>query len=409
MEPRQHTARSLNASGHGWSLSLLAHGLRTAAFWLSLGLIFAIPFENLSDVGGIGTVSRAIGLLLAVVWATSMLVTGRIRRPALFHGAVCAFIVWNTVSILWSLDVPETREHLITYVQLFMMIVILWDLYTTFDALRAGLQAYVCGALISVGSTVVNYVKGDMQNNYNAFSATGFNTDGLAAIFALGLPVAIYLALSPSETESWPIARLISYAYIPAGFLGLALTGNRAALIATLPALLFGIWAVVRQRPAVQVTVFLFLVVAAFVVVPLVPDTSFERLRTIGAEISEGDLNGRVMIWHAGFDMFWERPLLGVGCGAFRTAVGMNKVAHNVFLSVLVELGVIGFAIFAVILGSASFAALRQTKWKMYFWMSVLVVWAIASSALPLDQKKTTWLFLALAVASASAPTRGTG
>ena len=38
-----------------------------------------------------------------------------------------------------------------------LLVFILWDLYTTRSALLAGLQAYILGAYVAVGSAVNNY------------------------------------------------------------------------------------------------------------------------------------------------------------------------------------------------------------------------------------------------------------
>jgi O-antigen ligase len=90
----------------------------------------------------------------------------------------------------------------------------------------------------------------------------------------------------------------------------------------------------------------------------------------------------------------------------FRSVNIENKVAHNSFISVLVELGVIGFALFVLILTIAMIEAARQTKWHSRFWVSVLVTWVIAASTLTLEYRKPTWLFLSLVVASAALNSR---
>lgn len=78
-------------------------------------------------------------------------------------------------------------------------------------------------------------------------------------------------------------------------------------------------------------------------------------------------------------------------------------MAHNSFLSVLVELGLVGFALFGIILTIAGFGALRQpTKWDTIFWLTVLLTWVICVSALTYEYRKATWLLLSLVVASAA-------
>lgn len=134
---------------------------------------------------------------------------------------------------------------------------------------------------------------------------------------------------------------------------------------------------------------------------PLIPHYSIERLATTGASISELDLDGRVNIWRHGMNVFSEHPLLGVGSSAFRTAVGIEKVAHNTFISVLVEVGIIGWILFGIILAITFYQAIHQPKLTARFWLTVLLVWALTASFMTWEQRKQTWLILSFVVVSA--------
>jgi O-antigen ligase len=83
-----------------------------------------------------------------------------------------------------------------------------------------------------------------------------------------------------------------------------------------------------------------------------------------------------------------------------KTAEG--KVSHNSYLSVLVELGLIGFILFSLILAIAFVQAWRQPKWQSWFWLTVLAVWSIGAFTLTWEARKSTWLFLSFIVLSAA-------
>ena len=85
--------------------------MRTVALWLSLILIFVIPWENTIDVEGVGTASRAVGLVVAAFWLLTVVASGRFRKPHPFHLVVFLFVLWNGASILWSLDVTSINIH----------------------------------------------------------------------------------------------------------------------------------------------------------------------------------------------------------------------------------------------------------------------------------------------------------
>jgi O-antigen ligase len=86
----------------------------------------------------------------------------------------------------------------------------------------------------------------------------------------------------------------------------------------------------------------------------------------------------------------------------YRSVNSLGKLAHNSFISVLVELGLIGFILFGTILGIATIKAWSQPRWDSRFWLTVLAVWAIGASSLTYEYRKATWLFLSLLIASAA-------
>jgi O-antigen ligase len=123
----------------------------------------------------------------------------------------------------------------------------------------------------------------------------------------------------------------------------------------------------------------------------------------VGDFVTTGDLPGRVSIWREGFAILSEHPLLGIGSGAFKTAaIQSDKVAHNVFVSVMVELGIIGFILFTIILVITVYQALRQPKWYARLWLTVLLVWGLGASVHTWEENKPTWFFLSLVIVSAA-------
>ena len=375
--------------------------MRKVAFLLSLILIFIIPWENVVVFDGLGTVSRAAGVLVGAFWVLTVVVTGEFRKPQPFHVAVYLFVLWNLLSAIWSVDIDRTVDYVLTYFQLAILIFILWDLYTTPEALKAGLQAYVLGAYVAIGSTIANYLTG-VERGYLRYSATGFNPNDLGLMLALGIPVAWHLAISEGSGRRADLLQLVNYAYLPAATLAILLTGSRGAIVAALPAFIYVLGSLLRLRLFSRILIGTALVGSLLAVQSLAPQSSFNRLATIGTSVAESDLGGRVDIWSQGIDIFSENSLLGIGGGAFRAIIESGKAPHNSFLSVLVEVGIIGFALFAIILAIVVYQAVRQLRLDSSLWLAILSVWALGAFSLGWVQRKPTWLFLSLAVASAA-------
>lgn len=379
--------------------------MRTLAYLSSLLLIFMIPWEDVINLPTIGTAAKSVGILMAVLWLGAVLLSGKFRKPAPFHIVAGIFILWNVASILWSNNSSKTINHLITIVQLYALTVILWDLCTTELHLLTAMQMYILGAYVASGNTLYNYFSGT-SFYYERFSADGTNPDDLGIILAIGLGIAWYLAVALKPARFAGLLRVVNYSYIPVAFLGIALSGTRTALLATLPGVLFGLASLTRLNIWTRVAIFVLMLGAGYLLLPYVPEASLARLGSTGSEISSGDLNGRLEIWRQGYVSFTRHPILGVGAAMFRSinTVGksVGKVAHNTYLSVLVEVGLVGFSIFALMLIIVGVQAIRQPRWESRLWLATMLTWALGAFSLTWENRKQTWLVLGLIIVSSA-------
>ena len=387
--------------------------MRKIALALSLFFIFLLPWEGAVRLPGGGTFARFTGLIVGAFWMATVLVTGRMRKLGPFQIMVAIFVLWNAFSVFWSESPYRSFAHAQTWGQMLLLVLILWDLYTTRSALLAGLQAYILGAYVAVGSAVYNYFNGQVYySNMQRFSAGETNPDGFGFIMALGIPLAWYLAGSIGASGIGRVLRVINYVYIPAAMLGIALSGTRTALLASVVGMAFGLASLTRLRLAARVAIFVLLASIILFLLPYVQTLeSFQRLGTTGTELTSGDLNNRTNNWSEGLASFVEHPLLGVGSNMYRSINNLQKtaegkVSHNSYLSVLVELGLIGFVIFAIILAIAFMQAWRQPKWQSWFWLTVLAVWGLGAFTLTWEARKSTWLFLSFVIVSAAITNR---
>ena len=148
--------------------------------------------------------------------------------------------------------------------------------------------------------------------------------------------------------------------------------------------------------------------------IALVPATSYNRIFSLVAEVSEGTLNYRTILWRAGWNAFVDVPFIGVGAGAYPEAsarligkpTNFVAVAHNSFFSVLVETGIIGFSLFALMLGILIRSAFNMPWLQKRFWLTLMAVWTIGVSSLTWEYRKPTWLLWGLLAAHSAAIAR---
>ena len=375
--------------------------MRKIALLLSLIVIFKIPSESVFYTYLGSTVSMGLGLVAMVFWVATVIFTGKFRKLTLLHSMIFIFFFWNVLSFFWSVDIDRTIDRLLTYFQMIIMFMMLWDLYSTPRALKAGLQAYVLGAFVAIGSLIANYLSG-IQSAYLRYSAVDINADDLALILVLGIPIAWNLANVETSSKVIRGLRLINYAYIPAAIVSILISATRGASVAALPAFLYMLISMPRIKLTRGIVIFLAMTGALVVLVPLAPQTSVQRVIGTPSAILAGDLTGRYEIWRESLDVFVIHPLLGVGSGAVHSALKSGLGSHNVFLSVLVQVGIIGLILYVLILAISFHYAMRHTKWERIFWLTLLIVWTVGNLTLSFEHRKTTWLILALVAASAS-------
>ena len=81
----------------------------------------------------------------------------------------------------------------------------------------------------------------------------------------------------------------------------------------------------------------------------------------------------------------------------------VELVAHNTFISVLVEEGLIGFVLFVLILAGLWQGASTLRTPEKRLWMIVLLVWTVGVMELTWEYRKPTWLLFGLLAASITA------
>ena len=360
-------------------------------------LVFSIPWEKSVVVPGVGTLTRLIGVA-ALLSGVVDVVRGRdLRSPKLVLVLSGLFVFWSAATWLWSLDRAATVTRSVTYVQLFAMMWLVWQFCRNAAQQRGLMSAYVAGAVLAALATIVRYAEG-VQTYWKRYAAPGFDPNDLGVTIAIAVPMALYLAL---RGRGWHYRAAV--VVICAAVL---LTASRTALIATFAGFTVVLWtwrgATWLQRSSGLALVALTVLGA----VALAPKESRARIATTTNEITKGTLHKRTTIWKAGLRSLKQYPLQGAGAGAYPDSVepyigvppraGHEYVAHNAFLSVLVETGVVGFALYALVL-----LALAAFVWVMPWreaalWGVVLLVWAIGAFTLTWEHRKPTWLIAGL-------------
>jgi O-antigen ligase len=126
--------------------------------------------------------------------------------------------------------------------------------------------------------------------------------------------------------------------------------------------------------------------------------------------VREGGLNQRILIWQTGWEEFRKHPFLGVGASAFASTMerqigrpeGGERVAHNAFLSVLFESGVVGLFIYVSLLLAMVLVVFQMPRLERNFWLVTLLAWGIGVCSLTWEYRKPTWFLFAMLTVQAA-------
>ncbi len=371
------------------------------AAWVLIALfVFTVPFEKTVQLDGFGTASRLLGLLAFLLGAAAVVRGRRIRRPNLVLTLAAVFAVWMASTRFWSIAPDATDSKALTFAQLLAMAWLVWEFARSGRRYTVLLGAYVAGAAVASAGTVIRYMQ-RQQTYYRRYAAAGFDPNDLGLTVALSIPLAFYVSLRTRGA-----VRYACWAAIALAESAVLLSGSRTALIANFAAFAFAALRWRESDAAQRVASVALLALLVIGLVGLAPAASRARFSTLHTEVTQGSLHGRTRIWKTGLKALTQRPVIGVGAGAYPTAVrpwlgvpaipGHEYVAHNTFLSVLVEGGMIGFALFALTLIAAAVFTWMLPGRDAALWSVMLAVWFAGVSTLTWEHRKPTWLILAL-------------
>jgi O-antigen ligase len=376
----------------------LAIRIAFAFLWI---FVFSMPVEKAFQFPGLGSIGKVVGIVALGVGVLAIALEGRFRIPGPTQIWLAIFILWSAITTRWSIEPNLTVERAATYIQLFSLILLIWEFCTEERHVLSLMSAYVLGTLVPAGDTVQRFLLGH-QTFYNRYATTGFDPNDLALTLALSLPMSYYLILRSKGPLCW-IYRLQMIAAIGTTFL----TASRGGTFCMIVALSLVLWTFPTLPMRNRIAIVVVSVMMAVAAVSLVPPTSWQRLGSAAAEVSGGTLNSRTILWKAGLDMFRDRPFGGIGAGAYPAASAkvMGRpwnfvaIAHNSYISIMVETGLIGLAIFAGLLIILYRSAARMPRITRSFWLTLLAVWSIGVCSLTWEYRKPTWLVFGLLAA----------
>jgi O-antigen ligase len=343
---------------------------------LALGIVLFVVVAFLEGVAGLGSLSlpKAAGMLLVGSWLLTRLRDDEDRReltrdhPALVAGLV-ALAAWVTLSAVWAEQTGTALGAALRWGPNLALIAIAYAAIRRPQHVRWLFAGFVAGALLSAIAGVA--LGGAGEGSRDRLVGAGLNANELGALLAIAVILAG--ALGACRDLS-PAARGLALSGGVAAIAALMLTASRGALLGLGASLLL---APILVGPGRR----LMAVLLAVVVVGCTVGYATYLAPDIVARITEEDStgSGRTDIWKVGWRIVEDKPIVGVGADNFANStvhyllepgaipnsdyiVDTPKVAHNIYLQVLAELGAVGLILFLFVLAVPLVVAMRAAR-----------------------------------------------
>ena len=323
-------------------------------------------------------------------------------RPILILGLL--FIIWMFITnpqAAWS---GTDRNWIFTYGQLLILTFLAEELLEDPDKYKTFFWVFSIVAMISA---TVAIQQGSIGEDIDTSIRTGGLSEGANSAgryFVVAMILFVYLR----TIEKKPILRTLSGIGIIITFLGVFFTVSRTSIV-----LLFtAIGLIILLNPQKKLNFSLIIVfMLAILTLTMLSESVFKIIASIIPSISQGtDTIGlRYKLWDAGFRMWLDHPITGVGIGRFPYELPyyargipphyLHLVAHSTYVQLLSETGIVGLALWLsmaavslVNLWRASQTEDLELKSLARMWFIVLLVLLIGGITMTQSAEKLIWI-----------------
>lgn len=387
---------------------LLAFALLRAPEIAIYLLILAVPFGSLFPfpIGGANaTFSDALVLLALSLWVVRSIARGRVtpRIPPLSFPFIL-FILAISISLLVAQSLTEGAKEILKWIEMFAVYWLVAQEFEDKQRERALAVTFVAGFAQAVIGANQYYFRAGPEG-FLLFGGTNLRAFGtfeqpnpFAGYLGLIIPLAFGTALGVlfEHARSATHKALFALAMVSLGAMLAALffSYSRGAWVGVAAALV--VTFLIRSKRA---AVLGFALAALIAIVALLgqfnilPDVISERFATVNDYFGFEDVRGvnanddnfaiveRRAHWQAALGMFSDHPWLGVGIGNYAVAYPAYALphwddplghAHNYYLNVLAEAGLLGLTAYLFLWGAVFWNVWRTVRRTFGFWQAVV-------------------------------------
>jgi O-antigen ligase len=319
---------------------------------------------------------KVAGFLLLLSWVATISTSREkdksfIAAHPQFTFVLIAFLAWAMLSSYWAEAPGRAYDTSWRYFQNMILFLIVYTAIRQREHVKWVAWAWLAGATFATVPALLSPPTQEADLTTRIAGTIG-DPNELAALLVAGTAFAVALSV---VSKGNLVARVAAFGAVFLFLFGIFYTVSRGGMIALAVAIVAA--ALMSGRYRVQATI-VGLLTALFVVVyfsQIAGVDARDRITTV-----QGG-SGRSDIWKIGWRMVEDKPVIGVGSGNFPISsihyllvkpgaierdefiIDTPKVAHNSYLQVLAELGMVGLVLFLSIIGFAIWSALQAAQW----------------------------------------------
>ena len=342
-----------------------------------IGLIFRSPFSGIIIVslyyfirpefwGFPSNMSFSYVFTYATI-ISYILHVGLRKETISANSTTCISVFFIFMLYLSSQNALVSKEISMAYfTNIFKLLIFMFlisNLISTEKRLNIFMWSLMLGTVYVIKEAVMLYIiSRSLRVDVQGAQQGGANY--LAMLIAMTFPFLLFKLSSDSSKE-----KILAYIFIPFWLWGLILTGSRAGFLAVLVVILLFL-----ARSSKKLFKIGLLLVFTAIILVITPNEYWDRMRTIYYYDQDASALSRLELWKIAFEYFLRFPLLGIGLDNFRlvntalteyrnTITGEGLVAHNTFIQILVEGGVVNFLLFIALIVNS----FRLLNIKLYY------------------------------------------
>ncbi len=401
-------------------------------------ILIASIFLEVVSFGGL-TLSRLLAPL-ALVIVTVALIKGRVKfHPGPLLIPIIAYVLWATASGIWTVSIPHTTEILSSLgIALVYMLSFATLVHDERDLKRTMTVLAVASVIVGLVSTLsfagIPVLAGGSLQSGRSQGGVG-DPNFFANVQLVAMPLLLLLAV---ESKRWMARGFFAMATLMS-ITSIFSTLSRGAMIALVFFFLIlpfipAPWFLGSRRQKQVVMIALLVCVGGLFTRPGFREEVVGRVQTLFVKSNaaqdggSGAGSGRTELWKAAFSSIGERPILGLGLGAYPSqsnrllfespGVNLELISnhpngievHSAYIGTTVDLGFIGLGIFLSMLATLvvwlcrlaararAIGAIFAGRVAVALVLS-MVGWIISSTFIETETARPLWIVMGFAFA----------